>query len=150
MDSGDSFPGDKATRVRRWTCLTNAKIKNEWIYTSTPPSLLNGMYKEHLTFYGDFKLTNFGKSMKLNQPKVKLFKSRTDVLLFLSQYLKTGRMNYVWYIGTDVDGEGHGLIKDYPGNSLRNHENWKNFNLELNLAPLQYKLTGLFLYQPAL
>jgi len=33
--------------------------------------------------------------MKLNQPKVQLFKSRTDVLFFLSQYLKTGRMNDV-------------------------------------------------------
>jgi len=34
--------------------------------------------------------------MKLNQPKVQLFKSRTDVLLSLSQYLKAGRMNDVW------------------------------------------------------
>jgi len=33
--------------------------------------------------------------MKLNQPKVQLFKSRTDVLLFLSQYLKlAGWMMY--------------------------------------------------------
>jgi len=41
------------------------------------------------------KLTNFQAKYEIKLTKGTTFKSRTDVLLFLSQHLKTGRMNDV-------------------------------------------------------
>jgi hypothetical protein len=49
-------PGHEADNLPK----SNAEVKNEWSYTSVPPTCLHGMHKDNFAFflneYGTFKI----------------------------------------------------------------------------------------------